>query len=385
MRAVVFDWDLTLWDSWGIHLRLMEQTAADLARPVPSAADVAAEFHRPFRQHLVWFFGSSQDADAEADAILDAYLAHYYRIAGHRNYLYPGAASLLRALRRRGLRIGILSDKQTRFGMPELEQSGLAGLVDYANFKTDARPYKPDPQGLRQTLNELAVSPAEAMYVGDGPQDIACARDAGATSAAAMWATIDYDAILAQRPAYRLHRPHQVIAVVDEANGYAGSNPWVRHLPWPWRPRRPDNPRRRPGRNSGPICQSDSNGGRLASTQNPDPPPPQFWPMAARWHGRSGELRLPARRSQPGSAAGTAGGNGEERLTDENLMYKHAANRSFGEHTHGSSVKEQGNGHLPILRRAATTRMYSCNVNLDYAVAILELLVELDESAIASS
>ena len=289
MRAVVFDWDLTLWDSWGIHLRLMESTAADLGRPVPSTADIAAEFHRPFRQHLVWFFGSSPDADGEADAILDAYLAHYYRIAGHRNYLYPGAASLLRALHRRGIRIGILSDKQARFGMPELEQSGLAGLVDYANFKTDARPYKPDPEGLRQTLRELSVSPGEAMYVGDGPQDMACAREAGATAAAAMWATIDYDAIVAQEPAYRLHRPHQVMAVVDEANGYDGGDAWLRHLPWPWRPDA-DNP------HDDQDAVSAESGGSYAE---PDPAPSQFWPMAARWRGRSGELRLPPEEANP--------------------------------------------------------------------------------------
>ena len=258
-------------------------------RPVPSAADIAAEFHRPFRQHLVWFFGSSPDADGEADAILDAYLAHYYRMAGHRNYLYPGAASLLRALHRRGIRIGILSDKQARFGMPELEQSGLAGLVDYANFKTDARPYKPDPEGLRQTLRELSVSPGEAMYVGDGPQDMACAREAGATAAAAMWATIDYDAIVAQEPAYRLHRPHQVMAVVDEANGYDRGDAWLRHLPWPWRPDA-DNP------HDDQDAVSAESGGSYAE---PDPAPSQFWPMAARWRGRGGELRLPPEEANP--------------------------------------------------------------------------------------
>ena len=289
VRAVVFDWDLTLWDSWGIHLRLMENTAADLGRTAPSAADIAAEFHRPFRQHLVWFFGSSPDADGEADAILDAYLAHYYRMAGHRNYLYPGAASLLRALRRRGIRIGILSDKQTRFGLPELEQSGLAELVDCANFKTDARPYKPDPEGLRQTLAALNVAPDDAMYVGDAPQDMACARAAGVVSAAAMWATIDPDTILAQRPAYRLHRPHQVMAAIAAANGYGDSDPWVRHLPWPWRPDA-DNPQ---------DDQDAAPAQSAVSYAEPAPATSQSWPMAARWRGRSGELRLPPEEANP--------------------------------------------------------------------------------------
>ena len=27
LKAVVFDWDLTLWNSWDIHMSLMQQTA----------------------------------------------------------------------------------------------------------------------------------------------------------------------------------------------------------------------------------------------------------------------------------------------------------------------------------------------------------------------
>ena len=291
VRAVVFDWDLTLWDSWGIHLRLMENTAADLGVVSPSAEAVAAEFHRPFRQHLLWFFGSRPDADHEADAILDAYLAHYYRIAGHRNYLYPGAASLLRALRRRNIRIGILSDKQTRFGLPELEQSGLVGLVDCANFKTDARPYKPAPDGLQTVLAELGATQEETLYVGDGPQDMACAHAVGVTAAAAMWATIDREAILAQQPVYRLHRPHQVMAVVAEANGYVGSDAWVRHLPWPWRPDA-DNPE----------DDQDATATQPATIQSyaePEPGAAQSWPMASQWRGRTGELALPPDAANP--------------------------------------------------------------------------------------
>ena len=193
-------------------------------------------------------------------------------------------------MRRRGLRIGILSDKQPRFGLPELEQSGLAGLVDCANFKTDARPYKPDPDGLRQTLDALAVAPADAMYVGEAPQDVACARGAGVIAAAAMWATIDREAIVAQGPAYRLHRPHQVMAVVAEANGYDGGDAWVRHLPWPWRPDA-DNPA---DDQDVPATEPSH-----AIYAEPEPATAQSWPMAGVWRGRTAELALPPHAANP--------------------------------------------------------------------------------------
>ena len=296
VRAVIFDWDLTLWNSWGIHLMLMERTALDLGITPPTAGQVAAEFHRPFRQHLLRFFGSAPDnasrleAEGELDAILESYLGHYHGNVGRRNYLFPGAASLLRGLHRRGIRIGVLSDKISCFGDGELAQSGLAPLVEYADFKTDDRPYKPAPDGLRRVLNAMNLAPEDAMYVGDGPQDIICAHRVGVVSVAALWATIDRDAVLAQGPDYRLHRPHQVMAVVAEANGYADTDPWRRHLPWPWRPDA-DNP--------ADDQDAPASAGSPADYTEPPPANWQFWPHLDGWQGRSRELALPPEAANP--------------------------------------------------------------------------------------
>ena len=185
--------------------------------------------------------------------------------------------------------MGILSDKIPYFGEIELRESGLAPLVEYANFKTDARPYKPAPDGLVDVLETMAIDPANAMYVGDGPQDIACARSVGATSAAALWATIDQDAILAEQPTYRVYRPHQVMAVVAEANGYAGSDPWRRHLPWPWRPDA-DNPE----------DDQDVGGAKLADAGDDVGHSSLLsWPLADRWRGRTRNLALPPQDANP--------------------------------------------------------------------------------------
>lgn len=288
MEAVVFDWDLTLWNSWGIHLGLMTGAAEDLGKEPPSAESVAAEFHRPFHQHLLWFFGSHPEAQDELDEILRVYLNRYHAVVGHRNYLYPGVATLLAGFKRRGIRVGVFSDKITYFGEIELQQSGLAPLVEYANFKTDARPYKPAPDGLLDVLENMAVDPGDAMYVGDGPQDIACARAVGATSVAALWATIDQEAILAERPVHRAYRPHQVMAVVAEANGYGGPDPWLRHLPWPWRPNADD-----------PVDDQDAGTvGSENATQSGDLPLLSST-LADRWQGRGAELALPPSVANP--------------------------------------------------------------------------------------
>lgn len=205
MRAIVFDWDLTLWNSWDLHLRLMHQTADALELSRPDTAEVARQFSRPFAQHLEWFFG------AEQQKVLDTYLGFYRESISQGAGLYPGVKEMLTELGNRAYRLAVFSDKRLVFGEPELAQSGVAGLFDYALFLADGRPYKPDPEGLFQVLNALGSSPSDTLYVGDSRQDVECAHRAGVNSGAALWASIDREQLLAPGPHYRWERVDQIL------------------------------------------------------------------------------------------------------------------------------------------------------------------------------
>ena len=146
MKAVVFDWDLTLWNSWDIHVWLMDRTADALGLPRPEQGAVAREFSRPFLQHLAWFFGDDRDE------VLDTYLGFYWEDVARMAGLYPGTAEMLGALKDHGYRLAVFSDKRQSFGMSELGQTGIGHLLDYTLFLVDGRPYKPDPHGLREVM-----------------------------------------------------------------------------------------------------------------------------------------------------------------------------------------------------------------------------------------
>ena len=48
-------------------------------------------------------------------------------------------------------------------------------------------PVKPDPTLTLQVLRELGVSPAEAVFVGDGDTDVQTAKNAGMRSVSVLW------------------------------------------------------------------------------------------------------------------------------------------------------------------------------------------------------
>jgi putative hydrolase of the HAD superfamily len=90
-----------------------------------------------------------------------------------------GAAATLGALRRRDLRIGMVSNFDYR--LPAiLEALGLAPLLDVIVLPSDAGAAKPDRRIFDLALARLEIRADQAVYVGDdADDDIAGARAAG--------------------------------------------------------------------------------------------------------------------------------------------------------------------------------------------------------------
>ncbi|MEW6296815.1 MAG: HAD-IA family hydrolase, partial [Thermodesulfobacteriota bacterium] len=93
--------------------------------------------------------------------------------------LYPDAEDTLHRLRRRGLRLGVISNFDSRlFGI--LEGLGIAHFFDSVVISARAGAAKPDRAIFLQALSALDVRPEEALHVGDSYEaDVVGARAAG--------------------------------------------------------------------------------------------------------------------------------------------------------------------------------------------------------------
>lgn len=196
LKAVVFDWDLTLWNSWDIHKALMNRIAEVLNYPQPTPGDLGVEYSRPFLEHLAWFFPGDQKI------VLDTYMDFYHAEVWKERRLYNGILELLKQLKDTGYRTGILSDKRQIFGVPEFEYSELVGLIDRVIFFADGMSPKPDPTGLQGVMESLQVSAEECLFIGDSHRDIECAKRAGTWSGAALWASVERELVIALEPEF---------------------------------------------------------------------------------------------------------------------------------------------------------------------------------------
>ena len=94
---------------------------------------------------------------------------------------------LLSELRRRGLKIGLISNCYSNESV-KIRESALFQYFDAAMLSYEQGICKPDPEIFRRMTRELAVAPEECLYVGDGESgELFAARDAGMKPVQALY------------------------------------------------------------------------------------------------------------------------------------------------------------------------------------------------------
>lgn len=193
MKAALFDVGDTLIHKW-VHKRdrfvwLCEQAGLQVpADPLLRlrAARAAERFfqdrqRRPDRDTLPWWIEHNSIGLRQLGLSVE-HAASVYHVSGqipHSQYLDPEAVPLLRSLRDRGWRIGLVSNWDGTLEA-QVAETGLAPYIDFVGDSQVFGARKPDPAFFRHVLNQLGVQPEHAFHVGDSyGADVVGARSAG--------------------------------------------------------------------------------------------------------------------------------------------------------------------------------------------------------------
>lgn len=116
--------------------------------------------------------------ESELVAALDGYA----RAVDGRAVVFPDSRSTLEALRREGLRLGLLSNTwwAADWHNSDLAAHGLADLLDEVVYTSDLAHSKPHPSVFREVARRLGASEAGCVMIGDRlVDDVAGAQSAG--------------------------------------------------------------------------------------------------------------------------------------------------------------------------------------------------------------
>ena len=183
VAAVLFDWGgtLTPWHAidlvaqWYAYAETYDPAhAADLARALATyeaeSWTAARDHHRSNTLDAVFRKAGVEPAGERHERALAAYHA-FWEPHTHTD---PDVPALLRGLRERGVRVGVLSNTlwTRQFHEQVFARDGVLDLIDGAVYSSEIPYTKPHPEAFRAVMAAVGVNdPAACVFVGDRPYD----------------------------------------------------------------------------------------------------------------------------------------------------------------------------------------------------------------------
>ena len=171
LRAVLFDLDGVLVDSYALWFQLQNHAARELGYPAITEARYRAGWGQSTRDDRDTFFPNHDVRDVEA-----FYEAHYFEHLDHL-VVAPGVPEVFARLDGLGIRSAVCTNTQALLASEVVRRAGA--LPEVIVGGDDVPRGKPAPDMIFRALELLGIPSEEAWMVGDSSYDRDAARAAG--------------------------------------------------------------------------------------------------------------------------------------------------------------------------------------------------------------
>lgn len=183
--TIIFDLDGTLLNTLG-DLRGAANYALRLRNLPPRTTEEVRRFVGNGVRNLMRRCLPAGSSDEEIDAALADFKKYYAEHLYDTTVPYDGIQELLSILRKRGIKVGVLSNKLDS-ATQALIRHFFRGKVDVVFGEHSGIPRKPDPTSCCMIMEQLGAKPEEVLYIGDSGVDMNTARNAGLTAVGVTW------------------------------------------------------------------------------------------------------------------------------------------------------------------------------------------------------
>ncbi len=192
LSTVLFDLDDTLLDSFDARVNALQKAFIRAGILRLKAEQFLRDLHGTQLKEALTQLETAQKTGPN---LFEDYRRIYWTKEPGTLRLYPGIRPMLAELHRKGVKLGIVTQKGRSFEVEgryvgvvqELEELGVVNFFSVIVGFEDVNDHKPHPYGINLALGHLSAHPREALVVGDSAADIEAARAADCWSCYATW------------------------------------------------------------------------------------------------------------------------------------------------------------------------------------------------------
>ncbi|MDV7338336.1 phosphoglycolate phosphatase [Terasakiella sp. A23] len=134
-------------------------------------------------------FRTTGDAVSEDEipALTEAFLAFYDGHEADETTIYEGVEQTLQKLKDQGYRMGLCTNKPYIPTINLMKDLGLGDFFEVMIGGDQVATKKPHPEMIHKALADMGVDVADAIMIGDSPNDIGAAKNAGLRNVAVSY------------------------------------------------------------------------------------------------------------------------------------------------------------------------------------------------------
>ncbi len=183
-ELLLFDLDGTLIDSVPDLSKALNATLKELGLPTYGEVTIRGWIGNGAAMLVKRGLAGRREIDREPEEALfrkamEIFLERYAAVLNDATGLYPEVEETLEALKDRGYRMAVVTNKPSQFVGPILENLGIEPYFEHIVGGEDLPKKKPDPLPLLHTCEALDCRPESAVMIGDSSNDILAAQAAG--------------------------------------------------------------------------------------------------------------------------------------------------------------------------------------------------------------
>jgi phosphoglycolate phosphatase len=152
--------------------------------------------------------------DAQIEQCKAEFVAYYKIHMEDKTSVYEGITELLKALKARGLKIAVATNK-VHVAVEPLMAKYFPGIhFDSLIGQREGIPVKPAPQIMYDILKETGCSASEALHVGDTATDMQLAHNAGVTPVGVLWGYRPLEELQEAGAQFIIEKPEELLGLV---------------------------------------------------------------------------------------------------------------------------------------------------------------------------